>query len=306
MLPSGIFAWKTGNGDIASPTDTDGLAALHPTWEAAMANCGPWSETVTDANMAFARGAGAESETAVVVAQQCGTTMVAARFLAEQDVIGEWGSLLCAEQSFGRGQLRRPWVSSPGNLHASLILPAVPVGSEWSDVLPHLLPLVAGYVFSSVLQELGADIRIKWPNDLLQSGRKVGGMLIEEKNGMVVLGIGLNLVTCPPDGLMREECSVPAGILQISDHPGSALALWRTLVNRGKDVYTVLLDELKPSEFLSGIENRLAWFGQRVLVREGDRDEYHAVISGLSLKGGLVLSHGGGETVLCSGSIFPL
>jgi BirA family biotin operon repressor/biotin-[acetyl-CoA-carboxylase] ligase len=105
---------------------------------------------------------------------------------------------------------------------------------------------------------------------------------------------------------MREESSVPAGVLQISDCPASALPLWQTLVNRGKDVYTVLLDELKPSQFLSGIENRLAWFGQRVRVREGDRDEYHAVITGLSPEGGLVLTHGGEETVLCSGSIFPL
>lgn len=305
MLPPGIFAWITGDGDIAFPTQPAQLAGVHPSWESDVAAWGSWSD-VTDSGMAFARGANAASEVPVVVAKQCATTMAAARSLAEQGVIGEWGSLLCAEQSSGRGQLRRPWVSSPGNLHASLIMPAAPVRGEWSTVLADLLPLVVGQVFSTVLQDLGADIRIKWPNDLLQSGRKVGGMLIEERNGIVVLGIGLNLVTCPPDELMREESSVPAGILQIPDHPGSALTLWQTLVNRGKDVYTVLLDELKPTQFLSGIESRLAWFGQRVRVREGDRDEYHATIVGLSPEGGLVLAHGGEETVLCSGSIFPL
>ena len=306
MLPPGIFALKTGNGDVAFPTEPDQLVGVYSSWESNISAWGPWTDVVTEAGMAFARGGRAKSEVPMVVAKQCTTTMAAARSLAEQGAIGEWGSLLCAEQSSGRGQLRRPWVSSPGNLHASLIMPAAPTRGEWSDVLPALLPLVAGQVFATVLQELGADVHIKWPNDFLQSGRKVGGILIEERNGMVVLGIGLNLVTCPPDELMREDRSVPAGILKIPDHPGSALTLWQTLVNRGKDVYTVLLDELKPSQFLSGIETRLAWFGQRVRVREGDRDEYLAAIVGLSPEGGLVLAHGEEETVLCSGSIFPL
>ena len=292
MLPPGIFVWKTGDSHIASPTDPAGLAGAHPSWESALAPFDPWSDFTAEAGMTFAQGAGSEVVAPVVAANRCATSMASARALAEQGVIGEWGSFICAEQSSGRGQLRRPWVSSPGNLHASLVMPAVPVSGEWSNVLADLLPLVVGQVFSTVLEELGADVRIKWPNDLLQNGRKVGGMLVEEKKGLVILGIGLNLIACPSDDSMREDCSVSAGILQIPGNPGSALALWQTLVNRGKDVYTVLLDELEPSQFLSGLESRLAWFGQRVRVREGDRDEYHAVIVGLSPGGGLVLAHG--------------
>lgn len=174
------------------------------------------------------------------------------------------------------------------------------------ESLPHLLPLVAGHVFMTVLQGLGADLVMKWPNDLLQSGRKVGGMLIEEKNGVVILGLGLNLVSCPSDDMMREDCSVPAGILQIPGAALSALTLWQTLVNRGKGVYEVLLDKLKPSQFLSSAANRLAWLGQRVRVRDGGRDEYHAVVTGISPTGGLVLEHEGKEIILCSGSIFPI
>jgi BirA family biotin operon repressor/biotin-[acetyl-CoA-carboxylase] ligase len=273
-----------------------------------MAAYGPWDEAVD------AHGAGrflkasrsAAPDGTIVVAGECVSTMETARMLAEAGQLGSWGAVLAMRQTGGRGQLRRPWVSSPGNVHVSLILPGLPDQGPWREAASDLLPIVAGHMCAEVLESLGADIRIKWPNDLLQSGRKVGGMLIEERNGLVVLGIGLNVVESPPDGLLREDHSVSAGILGIPHHEGGALALCEVLVNRGRNVYAALFDGMEPSQFLSVVVNRLAWHGRTVRVREGGQDNYQAEIAGLSKKGGLVLRRAGREVVLYSGSIFPL
>lgn len=213
---------------------------------------------------------------------------------------------MTTRQSEGRGQLRRPWVSPVGNLHMSVVMPSPPSASNWTWALSDLLSLVSGYVFSEVLGELGASISIKWPNDLIQGDRKVGGMLIEEQNGLVILGVGLNCVESPPDELMREDRSVEAGILQTKSRVQNPLCLAETLVNRGESVYEVLLDEFLPSQFVSMLALRLAWLGRRVVVRESGNDPYHAVIAGISPQGGLVIRYDGGERILFSGSIFPL
>ncbi|WP_231117154.1 biotin--[acetyl-CoA-carboxylase] ligase [Pseudodesulfovibrio alkaliphilus] len=245
-------------------------------------------------------------EQVIVVVEECGTTMETARLLAEAGVLGAWDAVVAVRQRGGRGQLRRPWISSPGNLHVSMVMPAPPLDGPWREASADLLPLIAGYVFVEALEPLGFRIEIKWPNDLLRNGRKVGGMLIEERNGLVVLGLGLNVVESPADGLMREDHSVSAGILGIAAPWGGPLALCEVLVNRGRNVYATLFDELEPARFLSAVTSRLAWHGRRVHVTEEGQDSYQAEITGLSPKGGLVLRRAGREVVLYSGSIIPL
>lgn len=132
MLPPGIFVWKSGDETI-SPGSPGSVAAASAGWERDMASFGPWEGCVESSGHAFDRSGQGVDETIVVV-RRCETTMSAARLLAEENVIGEWGSVVAVEQSIGRGQLRRPWVSSPGNLHASLIMPTVPESGEWGSL----------------------------------------------------------------------------------------------------------------------------------------------------------------------------
>lgn len=306
MLPPGIFLWKTSEDPSVSELDIPSLSELHPAWAADLKAYGPW-EVVhrIDEVGEFIQGS-ASSEATLVVARQCYSTMESARLLAERRVLGEWGAVLGVEQTGGRGQLRRPWISPPGNLHISVILPSAPSSGSWSKSLESLRPLVAGYISSVVLAELGAELKIKWPNDLLQENHKVGGMLIEERDGVAILGIGINLVDCPSDYQMRDDHSVSAGILQTNQSNLSPIALGDVLVNRGKNVYVVLLDEFPPARFVMMLENHLAWFGQEIEVREGGGESYQAMIKGLSPDGGLVVRCRGKESVLFSGSIFPL
>lgn len=59
-----------------------------------------------------------------------------------------------------------------------------------------LLSLAAGV---AAAEACGPEVRLKWPNDLLLGGRKLGGILVENTRGRAICGIGINL-SWAPDG----------------------------------------------------------------------------------------------------------
>jgi len=83
---------------------------------------------------------------------------------------------LAESQRQGRGRRGRHWHSPPGrNIYLSLLW-RYPEGPE---VLAGL-SLAVGVVIARVLREAGVDdLALKWPNDLLCRGRKLGGVLLE-------------------------------------------------------------------------------------------------------------------------------
>jgi BirA family biotin operon repressor/biotin-[acetyl-CoA-carboxylase] ligase len=97
------------------------------------------------------------------------------------------GSIVIADhQTAGRGRLDHRWDAPPGTaLLASFVLAPNP-----------LLSLAAGV---AAAEACGRGVRLKWPNDLLLDGRKVGGILVEASPAKAICGIGINL-TWAPDG----------------------------------------------------------------------------------------------------------
>ena len=92
-------------------------------------------------------------------------------------------------QSAGRGRYRRKWVSHHGNLYASFIF-----DSPERD--PRLSYAVA-VAIAETLIIFGIHPTIKWPNDILISGKKISGVLIEYAGRFVIVGIGINVHTNP-------------------------------------------------------------------------------------------------------------
>lgn len=92
-------------------------------------------------------------------------------------------------QSAGRGRYRRQWVSHHGNLYASFIYK-----SPERD--PKLSYAVAVAVAETLIS-FGLEPQIKWPNDILIEGKKISGILIEYCQNFVIVGIGINIKTCP-------------------------------------------------------------------------------------------------------------
>jgi BirA family biotin operon repressor/biotin-[acetyl-CoA-carboxylase] ligase len=99
------------------------------------------------------------------------------------------------------GQRGRPWLSGPGNLHLCVVVPEPRIAAR--DV--GLLTLVPALALVDAVRALsGGALRpgIKWVNDVLLEGRKIGGALTAtETQGdrvrALLLGIGLNVATTP-------------------------------------------------------------------------------------------------------------
>ena len=301
MLPPGIYMLCSGRDGLAGPVDPEALAAMSPYWAEAVETFGPWAPVDGGSYLRSGR----ESELTLVVAGECTSTMDLARHLLKEGVLGQWGSVISPSQLSGRGQLRRPWVSSPGNLYASVVWPGPPDHGPWKEQASVLLPILAGYVLADVLSAMGQDVFIKWPNDLLMKDRKVGGLLVEEREGHSILGAGINLSSAPSDEQMRADKAVSAGIFRVRGVCPPALTLWEALVNQSKSVYEILLDTNSSTEFLTRAARRLAWLGREVFIRDGGIDDRRAVVVGFSPDGGLVLRRNRTKFVLRSGSIFP-
>jgi BirA family biotin operon repressor/biotin-[acetyl-CoA-carboxylase] ligase len=112
-----------------------------------------------------------------------------------QDVARELpiGSIVIADhQTAGRGRLERRWEAPPRTaLLVSFVLERHP-----------LLSLAAGV---AAAEACGPEVRLKWPNDLLLAGRKLGGILVEAAPDKAVCGVGINLTWAPPGAAMLEQ-----------------------------------------------------------------------------------------------------
>lgn len=102
---------------------------------------------------------------------------------------------LAEQQTKGRGRLGRKWVSPFGaNIYLSLLWPFRKNANNLAG-----LSLAIGTMIVDALAELQIqNIQLKWPNDILYQGKKLGGILVEVaplRNGIVpvVIGIGLNV-----------------------------------------------------------------------------------------------------------------
>ena len=140
--------------------------------------------------------------------------------------------ILGQEQTGGRGQRGREWVSLHGNLHASILLESRADPKSH----PQLSFVIANAMYASLAElaakhRLSMNIELKWPNDILINGKKVAGILLESislaNKISVVIGFGVNIRQAPSD----------------LDRPATSL------LNEG-----IILE--KPDEFLNILMNR--------------------------------------------------
>lgn len=141
-------------------------------------------------------------------------------------------------QTHGKGRSARDWVSNEGGLWASIVLDANP-----PERLRGLIPLAVGCACCRALDDLGADVRLRWPNDLMRGNDKLGGILVETRSGQatleaVVAGVGINVRNEPP----VDEA---ANLSDVSPTPS-------------------------PSDLLEALLERLS--GMEQALREGDAD----------------------------------
>ena len=133
--------------------------------------------------------------------EEIDSTNEEARRLVSEGVRGPlW--IIADRQTKGRGRRGREWQSLAGNLYATLLLnPASRVGQ--CAQLSFVAALSAGDVVAQCASP--ANVKLKWPNDVLLEGRKVAGILLEASGNdpgapdWLAIGFGVNLVSYPAE-----------------------------------------------------------------------------------------------------------
>jgi BirA family biotin operon repressor/biotin-[acetyl-CoA-carboxylase] ligase len=107
--------------------------------------------------------------------------------------------VIAKEQQAGKGQWGRQWYSPPGGLYLSMSLdPNLPVkqGAQ--------LTMSSAWGIAQAFRQIGIPVYLKWPNDLIISQYKLGGILTEtkvheERITKAVIGVGINWVNPVPE-----------------------------------------------------------------------------------------------------------
>lgn len=202
-------------------------------------------------------------------------------------------------QTQGRGRAERRWHQGLGcGVSMSLAFPAR------EALALEALSLRVGLAVAEALQRMGvADVKLKWPNDIVWQGKKLGGILIEARRTGVVVGIGLNYLR------VRHEAGA---ILQ----PVTSLQaiVGRRLPRRARVLAQVLrsvLHELRTPSCTW--QTRFAYFdalqGQAVRVMEAPGASWCGVAEGVDAQGflrvrtdsGVRLCHAGEVSVRMNG-----
>ena len=200
--------------------------------------------------------------------QQIGSTNDHAKQLAEGGA-PEGLLVLAEEQTAGRGRMNRRWLTPPGTaLALSLILrPTLPAG-QW----PRLIMLAGVAACEALEQTAGVTAQLKWPNDILLSGKKAGGILVEgafsgEALDYAVLGLGLN-VSWSPEAVDFPATNVQAECGQIVDRVRLLRALLTRLEAWGAGLTAPALFEAWRA--------RLLWLGEPIVIHapEGELQGY--------------------------------
>lgn len=228
------------------------------------------------------------------------TSSEALRLLQARQAVAPF-VVLAESQTRGRGRRGRTWQSPVAeNLYLSI---AYPVTGGLAQLQGASL-----CVGLAVLDALGplelADVGLKWPNDILVDGRKLGGVLLElvgdpQDICHVVIGIGLNVNSRLLDAVQQPWTSLYRVLGQRIDRSELALCLMRSLARywgvQQREGFGALREEWEAAHL---------WQGRRcVLSSEGGR-AVEGVVLGVTNDGSLRLDLAqAGEQAFCAGEL---
>lgn len=189
--------------------------------------------------------------------------------------------LAARAQTAGRGRRGHKWDSTVGNLLLSIVLRPSVNPAKFSG-----LAAVSGLAVLEALEKQGLanEIRLKWPNDLVARGRKLGGILVEaardsEGKPFAVCGIGVNVNYTPqevPDGGLAA-----IGLSDLNESVPTVNMLLDEVYHAVIDAVDAWAERLNAMEEDAGplapvhgeYVTHLNWIGEHVIARSPAGDE---------------------------------
>ncbi|MCP1241488.1 biotin--[acetyl-CoA-carboxylase] ligase [Acetobacter lambici] len=206
-------------------------------------------------------------------------------------------AVLARRQTKGRGSRGRTWLDGGQGLALSVILDAAQAGPDALGGWPFVASL--GF-YDGLIRALPAaqpHLMIKWPNDILLDGQKMGGILIEREGPYVLIGMGANLVSAPDQSVLERrvaclaQCGVVPDVEIVARSVLDGLEFWQAQWRQ---------------QGFSAI--RAAWLerahpvGSPLVVQGGTTYE-RGLFAGLAADGRLLLDTEGGMKTIATGDI---
>ena len=219
--------------------------------------------------------------------ERVGSTNDIALQWAQEKGVRDFSLVVANEQKAGRGRSGRHWETPPDcALAFSLLL--LPKSDEAKNI-SRFTGLAALGVTSALEKQFSLHPKIKWPNDILLSGKKLAGILVEtswlgDQLQGIVIGIGINIyrAAVPP----ADRLQFPATSLE--DEVGALIA-------REKILHDILdaIQEGRPglgrAETVAAWTERLAFRSEQVEIRGGTGQVIRGRLLGINQDGSLRL-----------------
>ncbi len=209
----------------------------------------------------------------------------------------EEGLVVVAEtQTHGKGRWERRWQSPKGGLWFTVLLR--PSSLERLG----LTSLAAGIAAVRAIEFFGVSVNLKWPNDILSDGRKLGGILVEGgtqgDSHYALVGIGINL-NIPKDAFSEDIRETAVSLFELTSSTISQDSFLDTLLGHFFELYQSILSG-QTDNLLEEYRRACSSLGKKVRV-ETSQGTIDGTVVGIAHDGALLLDIGEGMTqnVLC-------
>ncbi len=227
------------------------------------------------------------------------------------DEVDSWGKervegrdaicLVAKKQDSGHGRLGRPWFSPTGKTLTMTLFFKVPK----SRPVGHWPLIIAWSQYRSLCSWVpNRELDIKWPNDLLISGRKVGGSLCSARNLLgetwLSVGIGINLGPMVfPEPLKNQATS-------LHEHLKDSAPSLEQLLAAVVDSLIEDAKQISPEDLISNVRSACSWQQNCDIAWNNQTGEQFGTTAGIAPNGALVVKQAGQLQELNVSEIFQV
>ncbi len=190
------------------------------------------------------------------------------------------------EQTNGKGQRHKQWISAPGkNIIISIMIQPVGLKINQQFLLSMSVANAAQKFFNNYCER---EVKIKWPNDIYWCDRKAGGILIEnviqgKEWKWAIIGIGLNI-----NQVDFGSCTKAVSLKQINGKEYDLLAMAKKLVQY---IHAELKQLISDSKEIAKHYHRHLYKSNEIVQLKTKDKEFEGIVKGVNENGMLIVHH---------------